>query len=121
MATTAQAQTVACPTCQAPAHSPCTQPTNTGRKPVGWVHHARAAIVDREDGYYLTFGVQYYDEPHPEWPDCNPAGWVRIVAQSYEEARALAVDRFDLHWSMLTPAVHFNRKYFPAGELMVLP
>lgn len=73
--------------------------------------------------FFLTFGVQYRVEPHPTWPECNPSGWVRITASSYEEARAIAIDRFGLWWSMLTPAANFNPNstFFPAGELMVLP
>jgi len=121
MATTAQAQTVPCPTCQAKPNHPCTQPTNTGRSAVGWVHHARATSVDRQAGYFLTFGIQYNTEPHPTWPECNPKGWIRINAPTYEEARNIAIEWFGLDWSMLTPSVHFNPKFFPAGELMVLP
>lgn len=30
-----------CPACQARAGEPCTQPTNTARKPVSWFHLAR--------------------------------------------------------------------------------
>ena len=125
MATTTEARAIACPTCNALAHHPCTQPTDTGRIAVPWVHMAREVMllsVDRQtQDFFLTFGVGYYDEPHPEWPECNPAGWVRITAPDYEQARAIAVERFGLHWSMLTPSVHFNPKFFPAGELMVLP
>lgn len=32
-----------CPNCQAPAGEPCTQPTNTGRRVVNWVHSSRLA------------------------------------------------------------------------------
>ncbi len=71
--------------------------------------------------YILTFGVGYYSEPHPEWPDCNPAGWVRITAPDYERAREIAVARFGLHWSQLTPVGQFSPRFFAAGELMVLP
>lgn len=41
--TVAQAQTVACPNCAAPAGQPCTQPTDMSRRPVTWVHLAREA------------------------------------------------------------------------------
>jgi rubrerythrin len=33
-----------CPACQAPAGQPCTQPTNTGRRPVRWHHAMRGAL-----------------------------------------------------------------------------
>jgi hypothetical protein len=71
--------------------------------------------------YILTFGVRYNSEPHPRWPECNPKGWVRIDAPDYEQARTIAVARFGLHWSQLTPAGYFRPERFPAGELMVLP
>jgi hypothetical protein len=71
--------------------------------------------------YFLTFGVKYNSEPHPYWPECNPKGWVRIMARDDEEARTIAVERFGLDWSQLTPAAYFRPTYFPAGELMVLP
>lgn len=36
---------IVCPNCQAAAFEPCTQPTDTGRKIVGWFHHARTDAV----------------------------------------------------------------------------
>lgn len=123
MATHAQALTVPCPVCNARTGQQCTTTTSTGRRPVTWTHLSRETAylsVDRQD-FFLTFGVQYNSEPHPEWPECNPKGWVRITAPTYEEARSLAIERFGLNWSMLTPSVHFNTRFFPAGELMVLP
>jgi hypothetical protein len=38
---TANPRDVACPACYSPAGQPCTQPTDTSRKPVSWVHYAR--------------------------------------------------------------------------------
>lgn len=123
MATQSQAITVPCPVCNAPTGQPCSTATSTGRRPVTWVHLSREVAyssVDRQD-FFLTFGIAYNSEPHPTWPECNPKGWVRITAPTYEEARALAITRFGLDWSSLTPAPNFNRRFFPAGELMVLP
>lgn len=37
----AAARTVTCPNCQSGPGQLCTQPTDTGRRPVGWVHLAR--------------------------------------------------------------------------------
>ena len=124
--TATQALFVPCPACHAPANSPCTKPTSTGRTAVTWVHHSRKdAWVAHDEvtdsNYFLVFGVQYYDEPHPEWPECNPKGWVRIVAPSYEMALAMAYRRFGPHWSTLVPEANFNARLFTAGELMVLP
>lgn len=122
-----KAQTVPCPTCFAPAGQPCTAPTDTGRRAVTWVHVRRgeqlllASLRVRDNEYFLTFGIAYYDEPHPMWPECNPKGYVRIIAPDYEQARLIAIERFGLDWSTLTPSANFNRRFFPAGELMVLP
>lgn len=45
--TVAQAQTEVCENCNAQQGQPCTQPTDTGRKPVAWVHLAREAAYTR--------------------------------------------------------------------------
>jgi hypothetical protein len=113
---------ITCPNCNAPAGHSCTRPTETGRVVVGWFHSARedAAEQGKQD-FLLTFGLQYATEPHPTWPECNPKGYVRITATDYEAARAIAVERFGLDWSVLTPAWRFERRYFPAGEVMTLP
>jgi hypothetical protein len=125
MATVEEAKNVPCPACNAMPGHPCTAPTDTDRKLVGWVHMAREVMWDHANeekaDFYLTFGIQYYEETHPRWPECNPKGYVRITAGTYEQARMIAVNRFGLDWSMLTPAPHFNRDKFPAGEVMVLP
>ena len=76
--------------------------------------------VQRND-FYLTFGIEYMDKPHPYWSDCNPKGWVRIRSATYEQARDIACAQFGLEWSQLTPKANFNTRFFPAGELMVLP
>lgn len=43
--TVAQAQTMDCENCNAKPGEPCTQPTDTSRKPVAWVH------LTREEAY----------------------------------------------------------------------
>lgn len=123
MVTIAEAQTVPCPACQAPAGQPCTQPTSTARRTVPWVHKSREFAWQsmQPQDFFLTFGVQYNEMPHPFWPECNPKGWVRITAPTYEQARDIARARFGLEWSTLTPSANFSPRFFPAGELMVLP
>jgi hypothetical protein len=123
MVTTADAQTVECPACQSPAYRPCTQPTNTGRLPVTWVHKSRelAWQARQRQDFYLVFGIEFNEKPHPYWPECNPKGWVRITAPTYEQARDKALARFGQEWSSLIPKANFNARLFPAGELMVLP
>lgn len=73
--------------------------------------------------FYLTFGVQYGRELHPTWAGANGNGWVTIEATDYTRARGLAVAYFDLRWSMLNPAAHFDTadhqaRYYPQGELV---
>lgn len=36
---------VTCPACNAPAGKPCTAPTDTGRRPVGWAHNVRTDLA----------------------------------------------------------------------------
>jgi hypothetical protein len=76
---------------------------------------------DRQQNFYLTFGVQYATEPHPMGVNVDPKGWVRIAAATEEEARAIALAHFGTHWSRLIPEEHFRPDYFPAGELTHLP
>lgn len=47
MITIQQAQSVQCPNCNAQPGTPCTQPTNTTRKPVGWVHLTRESAYQQ--------------------------------------------------------------------------
>lgn len=49
MTTTAQAQTVVCPNCNAQPNKPCTQPTDDGRVAVSWVHLARTSYYEKEE------------------------------------------------------------------------
>lgn len=39
----------ACPNCQSPVGEKCTQPTDTGRKPVSFIHSARLRLVEEAD------------------------------------------------------------------------
>jgi len=57
--TRAQAHTVACPNCYAQPGKPCTQPTDTGRTPVQWVHLAREAAYEKAQTVNLG------DKPKP--------------------------------------------------------
>lgn len=41
--TVADIRQVPCPNCQAPSGERCTQPTDTGRRDVAWVHLARSS------------------------------------------------------------------------------
>jgi hypothetical protein len=35
-----------CPACASPIGSKCTEPTDTGRRPVTWIHNARVLLID---------------------------------------------------------------------------
>jgi hypothetical protein len=41
MAAAIDPRDVACPACFAPAHTPCTRPTDSGRDAVSWTHYSR--------------------------------------------------------------------------------
>lgn len=43
---TADPKTVACPACFAPAHTPCTRPTDNGRVGVNYTHYSRQVAAD---------------------------------------------------------------------------
>lgn len=117
-----QAMTVRCPACQAAPGEPCNAPTETGRRNVPWVHLPREFSWQQQNpqDFYLVFGVEYREKPHPYWSECNPSGWVRVTAPTFESALDKVKARFGLEWSALTPKANFNPRFFPAGELMWL-
>jgi hypothetical protein len=74
--------------------------------------------------FFLTFGVQYEYKEHPYWKGADPAGWVRIMARTADQAMTLAHAYFGEHYAFLYPADKFDtdedRKYYPHGELAVI-
>lgn len=75
--------------------------------------------------HFVTFGVQYAHEPHPRCAWVHPDGWLRIEAQTEQDARLAAVDLLGSAWSMCyTPSDEDewrdSIKFFPRGELAVL-
>jgi len=75
--------------------------------------------------FYLTFGVKYSHETHPYWEGVDPNGWVLILAENEDRARALAVRHFREYWAFLHDSLHFNEgenrlKYYPMGALAVI-
>lgn len=80
-----------------------------------------SAVRDRQK-FYLTFGVKYAATPHPAGSWVTPNGVVEVLAESYQEARALVVATFGIRWSMLYPAAEHipSRAHFPAGVIAVL-
>lgn len=65
---TADPKTVACPACFAPAHTPCTAPTNNGRKAVSYTHYSRQAAAD-------AVAAARGDEP-VKFPDVEQGGFI---------------------------------------------
>lgn len=51
--------------------------------------------------FYVTFGVQYFHEPHPHWKGAHPDGYLEVLAPDEEAARALVRSFIGTHWSMM--------------------
>lgn len=69
--------------------------------------------------YYLTFGQQYRDEPHPSGNEIHPDGWVEIKAKTYDDARRQAFATFGVYWCWLY-GNEFEPESFPLGCLMTI-
>jgi len=72
--------------------------------------------------WFVTFGMRYAHETHPYFPDAHPDGWVVIEADTYEEARRIAVRRLGPFWAFVygedDPP---SPELFPRGELARWP
>ncbi len=76
--------------------------------------------MDKKQNFYFTFGVNYHRETHPRYEKCDPNGWVRIIADSYETARLFAIDKlFGVHFAFMYTEKEFKPIYFPHGEIEV--
>lgn len=68
---------------------------------------------------YVTFGQRYRSEPHPTLGKVDPDGWIEIEADTYDEARDIAVNLTKT--SAYTAAFAFcydekpEARYFPNG------
>ncbi|MGH3795991.1 MAG: hypothetical protein ACRDSP_14000 [Pseudonocardiaceae bacterium] len=66
--------------------------------------------------FFVTFGAQYRDQLHPTLSVAHPDGWVTVVAQDYDAARALAIGWLGTAWCDI-----YSEKpdlaLFPLGEL----
>jgi hypothetical protein len=68
--------------------------------------------------FYVTFGTQYPDRViHPTYARAHRDGWVRIVADSYEQARMKAFDMFGQHFATIRTDYDWKPEYFPMGEI----
>jgi hypothetical protein len=75
--------------------------------------------------FYLTFGVQYPEVPHPTWDKAHKDGWVTIEARDMDEAEHVAALYFGQYFSFVYAAPNFNeedmkRRFYPLGELVRL-
>lgn len=70
--------------------------------------------------FFVTFGQQYAQEPHPVLAEAHPDGWLVVEAESWEEARAVIVKAFDTRWSNLYEKADFMQdaaRLYPRGEI----
>ncbi len=69
--------------------------------------------------FYFTFGQRYRDDPHPTYDKANPNGWVRVVADSYENARKFGYELFGEHFATMYDESRWMPEFFPGGEIEV--
>jgi hypothetical protein len=67
--------------------------------------------------FYVTFGIQYADEPHPLWPKAHPDGYLTIIAKDEEMARRLTAALLATRWAFMYSHEEFDRTKFSRGEL----
>lgn len=80
------------------------------------------AGVPDEKVFYVTFGVRYRQEAHPQ--GMSPDGWAVIIADDDEAARLAAHELYPDSWAFLYDHLdrrsgRFNPAYYPAGILAV--
>ena len=68
--------------------------------------------------FFITFGQRYRREIHPHGG--HPDGWVRVLAETYEQAQEKAMAKFGPLWANLYEADDFDKSFHPKGELGVI-
>ncbi len=71
--------------------------------------------------FYLTFGVQYSRETHPQGDHVHPDGYVVITAKDYDIARLIVTQLYGNRWSSLYRADQFtlqDKALYPKGVLL---
>lgn len=87
---TADPTSVACPACFAPAHTPCTAPTNNGRRAVNYTHYSRQTAADAVAAARGDTPVKMPEVEQGGFLVLRPNGDVTIH-ESMREAEAVAV------------------------------
>lgn len=72
------------------------------------------------NNYYVTFGIKYRYEKHPHWPGAHPDGWLEVIAEDYDAARALVGQYIGNVFAFMYEADRFERKWHPLGRLATL-
>lgn len=69
--------------------------------------------------FRITFGQKYRRELHPTFGGAHPDGWLTIMADDEDAARATAVGWLGTKYSSLANAAAYDDwdAYFPLGEL----
>lgn len=71
---------------------------------------------------FITFGLKYKQEPHPEVGHINPDGYVKVTAKTHEEALEIVRRHFGIFYAFDYTVERFakSRHYYPLGELCAI-
>ncbi len=70
--------------------------------------------------YFVTFGPQYANEPHPHWAGANPEGFIEVTADSEIEARIDIASVIADKWNFIFHEKEFKPDFYPAGRLATI-
>lgn len=78
--------------------------------------------METKKNFYFTFGQNYRNETHPNFPDAHPDGWVTIIADDFHSARTKAVELFGVSNGSILFAFQyddtdFKPNFYPKGEI----
>jgi hypothetical protein len=70
--------------------------------------------------FYLTFGQKYSREAHPSGMPVHPDAIVEVHAETYDDARRLALVNFGQQWAFLNEWDDDIASWYPAPSLVVI-
>ena len=76
--------------------------------------------MDETTTTYITFGMMYFETPHPSGLPVDPSGWWEIRGVSYEQARAIVVALVGNQFAFDYAEDDFRREYHPAGATFII-